>query len=53
MELELKARLDRGELDETLGLLYGAGLEGARARRLRPLAGGRPGGPRVHSGWAR
>ena len=38
MELELKARLDRGELDETLGLLYGAGLEGARARCRRVIA---------------
>ena len=25
MELELKARLERGELDETLGLLYEIG----------------------------
>ena len=38
MELELKARLDRGELDETLGLLYGAGLEEARARCHRVMA---------------
>ncbi len=32
MELELKARLERGELDETLGLLYGEDLAGARGR---------------------
>ena len=32
MELELKARLERGELDETLGLLYGKDLAGARGR---------------------
>ena len=32
MELELKARLDRGDLDKTLGLLYGEDLAGARAR---------------------
>ena len=38
MELELKARLDRGELDETLGLLYGASLEEARARCHRVMA---------------
>ena len=32
MELELKARLERGELDETLGLLYGEDLAGGRGR---------------------
>ena len=39
MEQELKARLDRGELDKMLGLLYGEDLEGARARCARVLEG--------------
>ena len=38
MERELEARLDRGELDRTLGLLYGKDLEGARARCRRVMA---------------
>ena len=32
MELELKTRLDRGDLDDTLALLYGTDLAPARAR---------------------